>query len=344
MTDTEKEILSTRERVIEAANTMLREGRAVKEITARAVYDRIKYGSMKTISASLKKWDESLGAYIVSLEAFDSLPPKTTQALLEAFAGIQEAALDQATQALARYRAETDLKVEDAVKARKVALEAKALAETTTQDLKSQVDQLIARIESLNDQLKQEQTLREKAENTAERYRQEASDTASKASAERAVNDNKIENLAQQIIREKEVSAETETRLTELYDRERTGREKDNRDADKAINDLRNTIDALNQRLHEVESEKDRCGGQLEQASDERQRLQEMGMSLNEKLNDAVAKLVEMKTNYDQLKEQRTQVEAKRLHAEEALIEKESAIVDLEAKLAKAIKGKKDKS
>jgi len=343
MTDTEKENLSTPERVIEAANTMLREGMAVKEITARAVYDRIKYGSMKTISASLKEWDESLGTYIVSLESFDSLPTKTTQALLEAFAGIQEAALAQATQALACYRAEADQKVEDAVRAKEAALEAKALTETTSQNLKNQVDQLIARIENLDNQLKREQTLRESAENTTEKYRQEASDAASKASAALAVKDNKIENLNQQIIREREVSAETETRLTEQYDRERTGRKKDNRDADKAISDLRSIIDALNLRLHKVESEKAKCSGQLEQANNERQRLEEMGISLNDKLNNAAVRLTEMKANHDQAREQRNQVEAKLLHAETVIKEKESAIVELENKLAKAVEKRPDK-
>lgn len=292
------EKLSTRERVFEAATAMARAGLG-KKISVRNIRERIGYGSMRDINDALDDWWPELGRGLVREELVAGMSATANELFSRGIEAVMDWARDQARQELELYRLEAEDRVAVAHQARDAAQEAKELVETANRDLKHQVEQLVARCDALGQQIEQERARHRAAEKESSGQRLRAEELLSQARADLAAKSAEIAGLHQQLAREVEVREDTERRLTALYDQERTARQKERGEADKAMAGLRENQDRLAQRLQDAELAKAQLSGRLEQTQDEVRSLQAARDTLTDKYSDTRAALAAAEASRD---------------------------------------------
>ncbi|MEJ2621986.1 MAG: DNA-binding protein [Candidatus Thiodiazotropha sp.] len=276
--ETKTNALKTADQVVLAAHELLRQGQG-QAITQRKIYEAIgNRGSMKTIQQALAEFWADLGTHLQQLEYLQGFPPEALTPLLEAFTGIRAQA---EAQARSNYEAETQAArtaIEKADSERSVALEALDAAKTEIQTLKHQVEQLVEKRDSLQQQLLSETDRRQALEAQIPTLREEARLRLDQAKSE-------TQGIRNTLLKEEERHQATEVRLTTLYDQERTARAQERSEAEKTQQTLQRKLDDLNQTFLETKQagveiasqlsqEVARRSGQIEQLEARQQQLQ----------------------------------------------------------------------
>ncbi len=113
----------TTERVRQAADQLLLAGRA-RDISVRAIYQMIQYGSQTTINNTLAQWWAELGQRVREHEQLPGLPEHLQAQVVTLLTTIQQEAQAVAGQQWLEHERQANIKVEEAAARREAAEQA----------------------------------------------------------------------------------------------------------------------------------------------------------------------------------------------------------------------------
>lgn len=260
--------LDTRVLVKRVADELLSDGQRPTVANVRA---RTRRGSASTINAALQEWWQELAARIARAQSQPDMP----EAIIESASRLWSAALEQAHDALAVYRAETDKKVAHAEENNKTALLACQQADeryTVLTESHSRLDQVRMDLER---RLATESSRREAEEHRTHELKAELQQATEEAKQRHAY-------LEQRLEREHDQYAVMEKRLFTQADEHKTARIQAEQTLRDKINSWREQESRLQKQLQELHERHANAQGRIVA-------LDKQAESLTSKLNQLQA-------------------------------------------------------
>lgn len=260
--------LDTRVLVKRVADELLSDGQRPTVANVRA---RTRRGSASTINAALQEWWQELAARIARAQSQPDMP----EAIIESANRLWSAALEQAHDALAIYRAETDKKVAHAEENTKAALLACQQADeryTVLAESHSRLDQVRMDLER---QLATESSRREAEEHRTHELKAELQQAMEEAKQRHTY-------LEQRLEREHDQYAAMEKRLFTQADEHKVARIQAEQNLRDKINSWREQESSLQKQLQELHEKHANAQGRIVA-------LDEQAESLTSKLNQLQA-------------------------------------------------------
>lgn len=256
-------VKSTAQLAKAAANELFRDGRG-HEITTRKIQEMIGQGSNTTIQKALDGWWQDAGTHTVQLESFFDLPDEVAKPLMEAIKVIQEASAQHALKDYEDRINVAQVEMGNMALDRDEAIEDKRQALAEIESLNEEFNTLKETARALEKEIEREAGRADSLEKQIVDIRSEANDKVANAEKEIGKIEEQLDEARGHLKLADQRHDETETRLTALYDEQKTLRQNEGKESDKEISRLRGLLDSANDQLHSLQVANSRDQGTIE--------------------------------------------------------------------------------
>ena len=304
----------TAQLVHEAADTLLRQGRG-HEITTRNILEIIGQGSTTTIQKALDSWWNAAGAHLTQLEGFFELPDEVATPLMDAIKAIQDTASHHALKAYDAQIATIQSEMEQLTLARDEAIQAQQQALGEIETLNETITEFKAEVSRLEKDLEREAGRRESLEAQVEEIRKDANDKVAKAEAKTDDVRQQLNDAHEQVKQAEQRHDDTEKRLAKQLDEQKTLREKIARDSSKEIEQLRDLLNASNDKVHALQVATSRDQAMIEAQKISMSALESQKRALEQELKEKVVECARLDATVEN-----TQAEAKAVSEQKTML------------------------